>query len=370
MIDLLLLLLFLTCIGITGAWVAENPGHVVIHWFDYRIDTSFAFLLLLAITVVAVLTFAGGLLRRLILLPSRLSEERNLRHYRKGMVEITYSVAALAAADVRGAELHTRKAEKLMGQTPLTLLLSAQIARSQGDESKTRAMLEEMLGHAETEYLAARSLSDAASKQQQLPRALSLAERAQAINPKEKAPVHAVISLHVRLGQWQEALLAVNKAVRRGSMSRNDMRHYRSIIYLQQGLPLLASHRYDAAMAAARAALRETPDFLPAQLFSARAFAGGGQQEKALKLILRAWKKTPHPQLSDTFRSIVAAGPKERQAKLMKKWSALYDAPPRSDAAWVCGNCGQPAAEWSAHCPSCQAFDTLEWKKRELKFAA
>ncbi|SMF83785.1 HemY protein [Tistlia consotensis] len=32
------------------------------------------------------------------------------------------------------------------------------------------------------------------------------------------------------------------------------------------------------------------------------------------------------------------------------------------DATWICRQCGTQADDWSAHCPNCQAFDSLEWR--------
>jgi len=40
-----------------------------------------------------------------------------------------------------------------------------------------------------------------------------------------------------------------------------------------------------------------------------------------------------------------------------------------ADPAWICNNCGHAAPVWDAHCGVCDAFDSLEWKKRELAFA-
>lgn len=33
-----------------------------------------------------------------------------------------------------------------------------------------------------------------------------------------------------------------------------------------------------------------------------------------------------------------------------------------NDPAWVCAECAQAAPEWSASCPHCQMFDSLEWR--------
>lgn len=367
MINLLLLLVFLACIGLTAAWMAENPGSVTIHWFDYRIDTSFAFLMVTALVAAFVIAYAWILIRRVMLAPVYFSERRSLKHYRKGLAAITQSIAALAAADSKTALTYTRKAEKLLGRTPLVLLLSAQIARTQGDDGKTRMLLTQMLDHEETEYLAARSLAEFASKQQLFPKALELAKRAQAINP---ADIAALISLHIRLKQWQEAMLAIDKAVRKGKISRNAMRHYKGLVHLQQGTELLAAGQTDGALAAAHFTLKELPGFIPAIIFAANAFAASRHQRKAIHLLFSAWKKTPHPQLAGALRSVLAAEPKERQAKLMRKWAAIRREPPLSDTAWVCGACAQASPEWHTHCPACGEFDKMEWKKREIKFAA
>lgn len=32
------------------------------------------------------------------------------------------------------------------------------------------------------------------------------------------------------------------------------------------------------------------------------------------------------------------------------------------DPTWICRACGTQAEDWSAHCPSCKAFDSLEWR--------
>lgn len=32
------------------------------------------------------------------------------------------------------------------------------------------------------------------------------------------------------------------------------------------------------------------------------------------------------------------------------------------DPTWVCDSCGAQAEEWSAHCPNCNAFDSLAWR--------
>src|SRR5262249_38665624 len=141
----------------------------------------------------------------------------------------------------------------------------------------------------ETEYLAARSLSETAGKQKAFPRALELAQQAQAANPKDTRPV---IGLHIRLGQWQEGLHALRKAARHGYIARAKRRRLEGVLHLQQGTLLLAEAHADTARLAARAALKQLPDFAPAILLYARALDAAGRRKQAIALLLAAWKKS------------------------------------------------------------------------------
>lgn len=366
MIRIFILLILLGGLGLAAAWVAEHPGNVTMYWFDYRIDTSLAMMLLIGLMAAFALSVMILLLRRIWLAPSRFMQRRTLKHYQRGLTELTYSVAALAASDTAGAELHTRKAEKLLGRTPLTLLLAAQVSRVQGHDDKTRLLLEQMLEHKETEYLAARSLSESAGKQHLYPRALSLAQRAQALNPKGIAQV---VGLQLKLGQWQEALTAVNKAMWRGQITRQEIKRYKGIIYVQHGQQLLELGQYEGAMLAAKQALKYLPHFVPAVLFAAKAYQAAGQEKKAMKLLENTYKHEPHAQVLALLRSVIASYPATKRDKILQQCLAAHPEE-TADAMWVCSACAHTADLWDAHCARCEAFDTMEWKKREMRFAS
>lgn len=353
MTHLLLLLAFIACIGITAAWVAESPGTVTIRFLDYQIDTSFAFLLLLALLLALLLSVTYVTLRNFLHTPARMMQRRSLNQYKKALTELTYSVAALAASDTQSAQLHTKKAEKLLGTTPLTLLLSAQIARNQGDDGKAQVLLEKLLDHKETEYLAARSLSEAAGKQQLFPKALSLAERARRLSPRESQSALAVISLHVRLGQWQEALQVVQRTL----MGRAQKRRLRGVIHLAQAMAFDNDNQHESTLIAARKSLAYIPDFVPALCLAAHAYAHNDQDDKGLKLLLRSWKKVPHPQLAETIRELAGSLTPEKRKKILH----LLDEPLIDNAlVWHCSSCHAPSQHWHTHCPACGSFEALK----------
>lgn len=151
---------FITGISLAAVWIASHPGDVVIHWFGYRIETSFALMLFAAVTAAWLLFYLYTSVLDLLTLPKRMAEKNELNHYKKGVAELTYSVAALASANMLEAEKHAQKAERWLGQTPMGLLISAQIAKSRGHEDEARAMLQQMLDYKETRHMAEQLLTD------------------------------------------------------------------------------------------------------------------------------------------------------------------------------------------------------------------
>ncbi len=355
MMNLLLFLVALILFGMVAAWVAEHPGHVTMFWDSWRVDTSLAFLLLVTLLFALGIAVVFTIIRAILKAPEEWSTRRQLKYHRQGLAELTYSVASLAASDVRSAEIHTRKAEKLLGRTPLTLLLSAQISKSQGNEDKTKHLLEQLLEHKETEYLAARSLSDAASKQNLLTQALDLAKRAHRVNPGDISSVTSVVGLHIRLKQWQEALRAVEQNGRRGFMPRAEYKRLQGLTHLMHADSLLSESRVEEAFRQAARASKLLGDFVPATLLLARTHAASGRPDKAIQLLFKAWRSSKHAQLASTIQSL-AGSARKKHAKILQTVAAHTD-----DLAtlWTCSACGHSQTEWAIHCPSCDGFDTM-----------
>ena len=357
MTNLILLLVFLTSIGIGAAWIAGNPGQVTMHLGDYRIDTSFAVLACLAVFSSLAILLLYALLARLLNLPSILVHRRQIKHYRSGLTELTWSVAALAASDLQSAQQHTKKAEKLLGETPLTLLLGAQIAKSRGEDEKTQMLLEKMLDHKETEYLAARMLSESAGKKQLFPRALALAQRANTASPHEHAAMLSVVSLHVRMKQWPEALRSLDTSARKAGLLRSEGRRARGLILLAQAKALHEEGNDETALATARKSLSYLGDFAPAVIFTAECYRDTGNGRKAIALLQKAWKKTEHPDIAEALRSASINEPSAKRTKILDRLGGkLHDA----SMLWRCNVCGEAATKWDVHCPSCGSFDSVQ----------
>lgn len=315
MIALFALILAITCFGLVAAWLAENPGTVTIFWFDYRIDMSFAGLLLAAFVAALLVTFSYLLIRKFVLAPKRFLERRTLKCYRDGMSELTYSVAALAASDLATAEAHTRKAEKLLGRTPLTLLLSAQIAKNHGDETKTRALLEQLLEHKETEYLAAKSLADAAGKQQLFPQALAFAKRANSVNPKDAQAAWALFEVEISMQQWEEAAHYAAAARKKGAFSRADYKRAQGLLALRQGQQAARENQRELAAKLAREAVSLMPNHEETIVFASEFLDAA----RIISLIQNQWKTAPSKALAEIYGKIIDEAKPAKQEKLIKQ---------------------------------------------------
>jgi HemY protein len=358
MINLLLLLVFLACIGVGAAWIAENPGQLTIHFGDYRIDTSLAVITGVVVCASLAIMASYAVLAHLFHLPGAWVQRKSLKHYREGMKELTWSVASLAASDIASAQTHTKKAEKWLGVTPITLLLSTQIARSKGDDAHKHELLEKMLEFKETEYLSARLLSESAGKQKLLPKALALAQHASAVNPHEHVAALSVVSLHTKLGQWSDAMRALDNCARKIKLPRSKLNRLRGVILYAQTQAWLEEGNDSSALGSAKKMLRYLPDFPPAIIMAAECYHENHATDKAIKLLLSGWERTAHPDIATRLRHIsLGSAPKKREKILAKIEGVLHD---ENLMPWRCNTCGEASHSWHAHCPSCSSFDTLQ----------
>jgi len=319
MTALVILLAIVAGLGIVAAWLGENPGSVTMIWFGYEIETSVAVLLLLAILASMALTFSYNLIKRMLLAPRSYSQRRSVKQYRIALNEVTYSVAALAASDITAASKHTKKAEKALGTTPLTLLLRAQISKSSGSDEESRKLLEQLLEHPETEYLAARSLADVAAKREMLPQALTLAQRAHHKNPKAKGGAWSVFDLHLSTGHFAEAEAQAKAARKSGAFSRADMDEALGRIALKQAETSLANGNKENALALAEKAVMHLPGNVKAAEVAAQLYADTDRSQKAIALIQKQWRVQPSELLASIFLSVIEAEKPAKREKLALK---------------------------------------------------
>lgn len=122
------------------AWfIASLPGRISIDFGPYNIETSSS----LAVTALLLLFIVLYVLVRLILLlvfiPRAGSLWRGSRRRRAGDQAVTRALVALAAGEKADARREAHRARALLGDTPQTLLLTAEAGRLSGRDDEATA---------------------------------------------------------------------------------------------------------------------------------------------------------------------------------------------------------------------------------------
>jgi HemY protein len=416
-----------------AVWIADEPGRVAISWGDWLVETSPA-----ALAAAAAIFAAGGALlfqlaRWLWVGPRAIARARHLRRQRRGYLALTQGLVSAAAGDARGARRLARRANLLLGEPPLTLLLSAQAAQLEGEDELAKAYFEAMLERPETEFLGLRGLLVQANKAGNNQAALALAERAFALRPHTPWVLTTLLELQSHAGRWPEALTTLRVALRQKALDAEPGKIREAGLLLHQARGARDSGDGREAAKLAERAIDAAAGFLPAIIFAAGQALALGRRSQAERLIAQAWAATPHPALAQYFNQIHSAVDALARAKQFEKLARRNPDHPEShlllasgaleaklwgsarthleaalktrpsaeiyrrlaqleelghddreaarrwllaaseappDALWVCGECGTPAGDWSLACTACGALDRVAWRQPAARPAA
>jgi len=317
---------FILVIGVIvwcAVWLAGEPGQATLEWRGYRADTSFAVLLAGA----ALLAAVAGLLFRfwdaVRRTPGRVAEAWRERRRRQGYTALSRGMVAVAAGDGDEARRQARRAENMLDDPPLTMLLAAQAAQIEGDEGAAGRFFTAMLENPETEFLGLRGLLTQAMKRDDTPAALDLARRAYRIKPKSEWVAETLFDLQARDGQWLDAQITGDELVRNRLLTAPQGKRRRAVLAHQ--LALEATLRGDAAEAArqTRTAVDRDPTFLPAAIGHVRDLVADGKMRKARRLVEDLWRASPHPDLVEPYLIAGDAPTAVDQVRLVDKLAAL-----------------------------------------------
>jgi HemY protein len=292
-----------------AVFFADHPGKVEIVWQGWLVETSVG--VLIAAASLAALV-AVGLLWLLALIagsPRAVLRGRRERRRRAGYRALTQGMVAVAAGDAAEAQRQARKADALLADPPLTLLLSAQAAQLGGDEAAAKKFFTAMLDRPQTEFLGLRGLISQALQNSDEAAALQLAQRARELRPTTPWVVERLFDLETRQRRWQSALNTLAAAEKRRILDKDRARHHRGVILHE--LSLAAGQNGDARRSLALAARAQalTPDLATPAAHHARALFDAGRVRQAAKAVERAWRRAPHPELAQVWRTIFAAEP-------------------------------------------------------------
>jgi HemY protein len=408
-----------------AVWLAERPGTLTAEWQGWRLDTNVG-VVLIAIVVLILVGIAAWLLYRWIVgAPFALLEGWGESRRQRGYRELTQGLAAVAAGDGVEAQKHARKAEQLLAEPALTLLLSAQAAQLNGDRDGARRAFDAMLKDDQMAFLGLRGLIGQSLRDGDQTKALGYAERAFALRPQTPWVVHSLFDMQAQAGQWKAAQETLDSGIRRKVVTADKGRALKALLLVERSREAERGGSESDAQVLAREAFALAPERIAATTRLAELQIKAGDAKRATKTLERGWAVAPHPDLAELYlkasgeseplkrigvirrlvtrnaddieshlalakasleaglwgearRQLETAGgtsPPVRVCRLMAEveeranadqakvheWLARAAVAP-ADRSWSCTACGAHHETWRSVCESCGAFGTLQWR--------
>jgi HemY protein len=324
-IRLLLGLLVVAGLVWVAVLFADEPGKLALEWAGWQIQTSVAVLVLAVVTLILVILLLLRLAGALLGAPGAFLRSRRERRRREGYKALTQGMVAVAAGEADEARRLARKADALLAEPPLTLLLQAQSAQLDGDERAARNYFLAMLERAETEFLGLRGLLTQALKSGNDAEALDLAQRARTLRPKTGWALAHLGELQARAGRWKEAAETLGHALKRKAISHGEHRRAQAALLLEQSRAAAGSRDTRIALDLADRAQDMDPSFAPAAAWRATLLRDDGRQRQAQRVIEATWRVAPQPALAEVYASLV---PDETPLQRMQRMQHLAAANP------------------------------------------
>jgi HemY protein len=179
------LLILLTCAVVIGAaiWLATLPGGVRFEAGDLSVDAATPTVVQVGLIGLLLFYLVVRGLGALIRLPRRIKAARLRRRRRDGDAAVTRTLVALAAGHQSDAIAASSRARRLLGDTPHTLLLTAQAHQLAGRDDDAAAHFNALADHPEAGVVGLRGLLHQAMARRDWAAAEVLADRAERAYP-------------------------------------------------------------------------------------------------------------------------------------------------------------------------------------------
>jgi HemY protein len=313
-----LLIVFVFAMLLSWQIATNDAGVVHLEWFGWEADTSAWFAVAVLIGVVAL---ALPLLRLIMFLmdaPGRIGKASQRARVRRGQEALALGLIAAEAGEFEEARRHADKAEDLIDEPRLALLLQARAAEVSGDTAAAERAYSGMLQNEDTEVLGRKGLMAAALKRGDRTAARAHAEAALRASKTATWPFQYAFDLAVQAADWDNAIEALDLGDKRKQIEDKVAKRRRAVLMAAQAARLERERRADKAAEMAQKAFRMAPAFAPAGALAARLLVGEGKGERAAAILEEAWENGPHPALAHAYRDIVPGESREQRAERMR----------------------------------------------------
>ncbi|WP_027574170.1 heme biosynthesis protein HemY [Bradyrhizobium sp. WSM1743] len=303
MLRIVLFLVLIALAAAGAAWVADQPGDLVLTAGGFRISTTlprFVFLLgLFAVAVVLVWSILTMIWRT----PGRLRRRRHEKRQARGRHAITHGLLAIGHGDPALARRHAEAARRHAPNDPLALLLHAQSAQLEGNRDEAQRVFRAMAEREDTRLLGLRGLFIEAQRADDAVGAVMVAEEAIKLSPSSTWASHAVLGFRCARGDWSGALAILDSNLSAGQIDKPTYRRQRGVLLTARALELETMDR-DVARESVMEAVKLAPTVVPAAVLAAKFESEAHQVRRAMKLVEAAWLANPHPDLADAYAHV------------------------------------------------------------------
>jgi len=388
-------------------WVSELRGLVSITIGDTTFEARAPVAIGCFVVLVIVIYVLIRLLVLLLTAPRWMGQWRRRQRRLSGDRAITRTLLALASGDNTDARRAARRARRLLGDTPQTLLLTAEAARARGDEAEAEGAYRTLTEREEAPFLGYRGLLRQSMERKDWVAASRYARLAEAAHPGAAWLRGERRQLAVLTGNWTDALALTDAETPKAALATAAAN---------------AEPDPQVARRLAKQAWTEAPGSPAAALAYARRLRETGHERRAQSVIRRAWAASPQPDLAgfalsrtaageprvQAVRRLIAANPDHVESRLLlartlldagqaaeakqqidavreagtnqrRVWALTADidealgnetgarealrhvSQAEPDPEWFCENCGAPSLGWAAVCPTCGEMGRIAW---------
>jgi HemY protein len=254
--------------------------------------------------------------------PGRLNKASQRARTRRGQEALALGLIAAEAGEFEDARRHADKAEDLVDEPRLALLLQARAAEVAGDTSAAERAYSGMLQNEDTEVLGRKGLMAAALKRGDRTAARAHAEAAFKASKTANWPFQYAFDLAVQAADWEGAIDTLDTGDRRKMIEDKVAKRRRAVLMAALAAKLERERRPEKAAEMAQKAFRMAPAFAPAGALAARLLVGEAKPERAAAILEEAWEHGPHPALAHAYRDLMPGESREARAERM---AALAD---------------------------------------------
>jgi HemY protein len=303
MLRIVLFLVLIALAGAGAAWVADQPGDVVLTWGGFRASPSIpVFVLCLGLFAILIVLF-WSLLTVVWRMPGRMRRRRHEKRHARGRHAITHGLLAIGHGDTALARRHAEAARRHAPNDPLALLLHAQSAQLDGNRDEAQRAFRAMAEREDTRLLGLRGLFIEAQRADDAVGAVMIAEEAIKLSPSSTWASHAVLGFRCARGDWSGALAILDSNLSAGLIDKQGYRRQRGVLLTARALELETMDR-DVARVSVMVAVKLAPTLVPAAVLAAKFESEAHQVRRAMKLVEAAWLANPHPDLADAYAHV------------------------------------------------------------------